>query len=677
MVHVVLVLIILGEARATFMQDNVVFQKVNEISTTRSRWLVTIVNDLEPFEIFLKDVTNRTAQALKTSEQLIRTYSVPEKQSLRTSFYNLQLEADDIWSSLEALVDSLIEIQTLDKGSPRKKRALLPLGSVFSFLFGVASQSDLKNIKQNIKILRANQQDIAHVVEKSLTIINTSRVEISENRQAIGALRSTIGEIDKKIEGVSAALSSRINQIEFFLKQYLQMELIVGELSQLLQKAMLYLEHLRTQLNMLSLGHLSPSVITPSKLSFLLARVKEKLPVSVRLPVDPSKDLWKYYHILSCTTIFENNKLITIVKIPLLDVNEEYEIFKVHNLPLPYVGRNITEEDQPNMVARYQLEADYLGVNAERTNYMLLTGTDVAHCSSKLTDFCQTKSPVYPVNLSKLCVMSLFMGHKVHIGKYCTTEMQPNTQLPTAQYLDHGQWVVATQVPLKMSIVCQEENSLQTINPPIALISLNQTCSASNDYLTLPPYFHKETSSELILTEKHLFKLSNMSFTLWEPFSYWFPNFTKTSMPPELNSIEHIPIKKLISQIHNLRALKVQKEGWPWYVYFGLVVVVLLVIVCAALFVYIKYFKMPNNMPHKMPTWSPSISQDEHERLRAEPREELHIREAPKKLGGEDPIVTGGLISAPGKTVQKTNVSPTSLYPRLYLAPATAPTLHG
>ena len=168
-----------------------------------------------------------------------------------------------------------------------------------------------------------------------------------------------------------------------------------------------------------------------------------------------------------------------------------------------------------------------------------------------------------------------------------------------------------------------------------------------------------------------------MSFTLWEPFSYWFPNFTKTSMPPELNSIEHIPIKKLISQIHNPRALKVQKEGWPWYVYFGLVMVVLLVIVCAALFVYIKYFKMPNNMPHKMPTWSPSISQDEHVRLRAEPREELHIREAPKKLGGEDPIVTGGLISAPGKTVQKTNVSPTSLYPRLYLAPATAPTLHG
>jgi hypothetical protein len=47
-----------------------------------------------------------------------------------------------------------------------------------------------------------------------------------------------------------------------------------------------YLGQLQLKLNMLSMGHLSPSVIDPNNLRILLSDIKSKLPPHLRLPKD-------------------------------------------------------------------------------------------------------------------------------------------------------------------------------------------------------------------------------------------------------------------------------------------------------------------------------------------------------------------------------------------------------
>lgn len=53
------------------------------------------------------------------------------------------------------------------------------------------------------------------------------------------------------------------------------------------------------QLNMLTLGHLSPSVISPKNLRSLLIGIASKLPPGILLPSDPTTELWNYYTIVS------------------------------------------------------------------------------------------------------------------------------------------------------------------------------------------------------------------------------------------------------------------------------------------------------------------------------------------------------------------------------------------
>lgn len=68
----------------------------------------------------------------------------------------------------------------------REKRALLPIiGDAASWLFGLVTESELKTIRRNIENLANNQRQIMHVSQESIFILNMSRIEIAENRQAI------------------------------------------------------------------------------------------------------------------------------------------------------------------------------------------------------------------------------------------------------------------------------------------------------------------------------------------------------------------------------------------------------------------------------------------------------------------------------------------------------------
>ena len=64
------------------------------------------------------------------------------------------------------------------------------------------------------------------------------------------------------------------------------------------------------------------------------------------------------------------------------------------------------------------------------------------------------KSSVFPINLSKLCVVALLMRNKDN-ETYCPTKVIPNSLLPKASYVFDGIWIIAMQAELSFSIVCK------------------------------------------------------------------------------------------------------------------------------------------------------------------------------------------------------------------------------
>ena len=50
---ILLLLAIVGPINSVIVRDNVIFRKVSDVTTTRSKWTVTLVIDLKPYSDFL------------------------------------------------------------------------------------------------------------------------------------------------------------------------------------------------------------------------------------------------------------------------------------------------------------------------------------------------------------------------------------------------------------------------------------------------------------------------------------------------------------------------------------------------------------------------------------------------------------------------------------------------
>lgn len=55
------------------------------------------------------------------------------------------------------------------------------------------TETDLLKIQKNVKILAKNQDSLAHVIKESISVLNVSQLEMSENRKQITTLNTVSG----------------------------------------------------------------------------------------------------------------------------------------------------------------------------------------------------------------------------------------------------------------------------------------------------------------------------------------------------------------------------------------------------------------------------------------------------------------------------------------------------
>jgi hypothetical protein len=144
---------------------------------------------------------------------------------------------------------------------------------------------------------------------------------------------------------------------------------VLSEAHELVGKVREYLQNLKLQLNMLALCHLSSSVISQGEFRNELTGIESALTRQFRLPADPSQNLWAFYKTLACTTVLHDDTIIIVVFVPLLDVQAEFELYKIDNLAVFLT--NETAEENVNMMAQYQLQTNELAINKKRMNCVL------------------------------------------------------------------------------------------------------------------------------------------------------------------------------------------------------------------------------------------------------------------------------------------------------------------
>jgi len=170
----------------SFASSNVVFQKLSDITTARSRWLVAFKINLNPYDELLNELSNIVNQTLESTARVILFHHGNSKRYAQILSTNklFRNELANLEKTRLFLKSKISEIKSIHSETSRGKRSLIPIvGKALSFLFGTLSESDISSIINNINSLARNQQNIVHVLHESLSVIQVSQKRISENRK--------------------------------------------------------------------------------------------------------------------------------------------------------------------------------------------------------------------------------------------------------------------------------------------------------------------------------------------------------------------------------------------------------------------------------------------------------------------------------------------------------------
>ena len=176
------------------------------------------------------------------------------------------------------------------------------------------------------------------------------------------------------------------------------------------------------------------------------SKLRRKLPQTVGWPCDPRAHLFDYYKLLSCIPIFDGKHIIILIRVPLVEYSQQFEIFRAYSLPVPLLGRTRVDKDDKKLLAYYKLESNYMAINSDRSQYILLTETQVKDCVQSGLQICNVKSPIRNANFGLNCLLSNFNQDKVHVKKFCNVWIHQTT-LPTGFYLSYDVYLVILDKP--------------------------------------------------------------------------------------------------------------------------------------------------------------------------------------------------------------------------------------
>ena len=358
-----------------------------------------------------------------------------------------------------------------------------------------------QNMLQEVQIF-----ELAH-------FLNTSYGYVAENRLAIYELNTHLIRINKTLMGV-------ISEIKF-VKYSIA---IVTDARSSVSRMMMGLITLRQNVDavyefmrVLAVYRINSVMIPPHSLRLLLNKVKEDMKRNprLRLPEDPTKNIWSYYSLMRVTPVVMENFLAIILTVPLIDISLQMNVYRVHNLP--------TLHPELKVQFTYQLEGQYLAISKNGIYAALPAAEDIRICQATDGYLCMMNQALYLIEKIEWCVYALFKRDYHKIGEYCvikTRERHANI----AQSLDGYVWAISPMQEEKIQLRCLTQTTIKVVKPPLTILYVGNGCEAYSANIYIPAK-SELTSHDPELT-RHVFFLD---------FNEEYQNLTRYSMIEDLH----------------------------------------------------------------------------------------------------------------------------------------------
>ena len=567
-------------------RQSVLFEKVSEVTVSRSSWKATLIIDLKPYQNMLDTSLEYLTDIAQVTYDTILNHGDPSRPKFTRTFSTLNEQLNHLKITRQRLEDMFDGFKAFRR---RKKRAIIPgVSKLFSWAFGFVDEDQLSDIRKAIRGMADNQMRMKHIVKEGLTFLNMTRVQVIENRKKINSLNQDIGEIYEALEMISNKSRQGIEEVQQFLNIYIRLQSINDNARTLMADIQHFMDDLLTKVNVLAIGQATPSIIRPIQLKQLLRDIQKQLPKHLKLHVDANSDIWEFYKDVPCMSTFEADQIFIIMNIPLINAADSYNIFRIYNMAVPnalmYNNKKKASKRNTHMTARFDLEARSIGVNKEETKYVILNEKESQNCAQSNIAYCQFSSPIYSMNVNKYCVIALFKNKKNKISELCKTMVFPNDILPRAEHVSQGIWAISTFETIVFTISCDNGRVYKKkIKSPLDLVKLEPNCVASSDYIILPPYYEFKSSVELfaediISTAKIAW--NNQSFDIWQPLYKIHPDFNQHWNLSILDDIPQLDMNSLMKSLDEMKPITLKESGTfnIWMLITGSIIALILII---------------------------------------------------------------------------------------------------
>ena len=135
-------------------------------------------------------------------------------------------------------------------------------------------------------------------------------------------------------------------------------------------------------------------------------------------------------------------------------------------------------------------------------------------------------------------------------------------------HIVQGKWLISTREAFDFSVLCkdarikisQARRSIIKGHPPLQVLELEETCSATSRHINLDAFYSHSSSVLMNPDEFILPELDVNVIFMWEPFVRQLPNFSATEIPAKLRDIKQVNMNEMID---NIRSLRFQPEEIP------------------------------------------------------------------------------------------------------------------
>lgn len=180
---------IFGLLAAQHISKSVTFKRMQQnVSPSHSTWVVTLVYELDAVAQYILSLSEDIVQAQKLIDEIELEYRSTIAETSFIAYYEndtfelhtqarrgfvrvikeLKTEFTNLAEDHSRLTTEMRDYQFL---STRSKRSLVPIfGKILGSLIGVATEGEIRAIKNGVKTLAQNQKNMLHLLEDQVTL---------------------------------------------------------------------------------------------------------------------------------------------------------------------------------------------------------------------------------------------------------------------------------------------------------------------------------------------------------------------------------------------------------------------------------------------------------------------------------------------------------------------------